>query len=292
MSAADARAAHRVLVAEHFDSEALYWRDVYDDADVQGMIYRERRAAALALVDGLGLPRGSRILEIGCGAGSAAVALAERGHFVQAVDTVPRMIELTRRLAEKAGLADRIVAAVGDIHALGFADETFSLVLALGVAPWLDSLEGPLREVRRVLCPGGHLIVSADNRWRLNAILDPRLFPVFGSLRARLRRVVDRVGDRSPGARVRMHTVSEFDRLLAASGFQKVQGRTLGFGPFTLFNLPLASGTRGVRLHRALQRLADRGVPVLRGSGAQYLVVARPVPRAEAATTLARGACR
>jgi len=292
MSAAEARPAQRTLVAEHFDSEALYWRDVYDGADVQGTIYRERRAAAIALVDGLGLARGSRILEIGCGAGSGAIALAERGHLVHAVDTVPRMIELTRRLAEKAGLADRVVATVGDVHALGFADETFSLVLALGVAPWLDSLEGPLREVRRVLRPGGHLIVSADNRWRLNAVLDPRLFPVFGSLRVRVRRVVDRMGHRSPAARVRMHALSEFDRSLAANGFRKLHGRTLGFGPFTLFNLPLAAGTRGVRLHHTLQRLADRGVPVLRGGGAQYLVVAQPMPRPESPTPLARAACR
>jgi len=50
----------------------------------------------------------------------------------------------------------------------------------------------------------------------------------------------------------------------------------LGFGPFWLLNrlLPQAFG---VKLHRALQGLADRGVPVLRSAGAQYITLSRKV---------------
>src|SRR6185437_14794813 len=98
---------------------------------------------------------------------------------------------------------DRVIATVGDIHHLCFGEGTFSLVLALGVTPWLDALAEPLREVRRVLRPGGHLIVSADNRWRLNAILDPRWFPALAPLRARARRAVNRVRRIPPAAGVR-----------------------------------------------------------------------------------------
>jgi SAM-dependent methyltransferase len=269
------RAPQRALVVDHFAAAAPYWRDIYASPDVQGTIYRERRATAVGLADGLGLPLGSRVLEIGCGAGSAAVALAQRGHVIHALDRVPTMIELTRRLAIEAGVGDRVVASLGDVHHLGFADGTFDLVLALGVTPWLDALEEPLREVRRVLRPGGHLIVSADNRWRLNAILDPRWFPALAPLRARARGALNRVRRRPPTAGVRMYAVTEFDRLLEASGLCKLHGRTLGFGPFSLFNLPLVSEPRGVRVHHALQRLADRGTPLLRAAGSHYLVVAQ-----------------
>ncbi len=83
-------------MAEYFLANARYWKSIYEEADVQSLIYRLRREAVLELVDRLALPTGSRILEIGCGAGSTAVELARRGHWVEAVDVVPSMIEMTR----------------------------------------------------------------------------------------------------------------------------------------------------------------------------------------------------
>src|SRR2546429_4178898 len=57
---------------------------------------------SLGLVDELALPSGSHILEIGCGAGLTTIALAQRGFTVQAVDTVDRMVALTRQAATEA----------------------------------------------------------------------------------------------------------------------------------------------------------------------------------------------
>jgi hypothetical protein len=55
-------------------------------------------------VDTISLPDAAHVLEVGCGAGHTAVALAQRGYRVHALDATPEMIALTRRAAESAGL--------------------------------------------------------------------------------------------------------------------------------------------------------------------------------------------
>jgi 2-polyprenyl-3-methyl-5-hydroxy-6-metoxy-1,4-benzoquinol methylase len=264
----------------HFDATARYWRDVYRLPDVQGTIYRQRQALALALATELGLSSGAGILEVGCGAGSAAVALAQRGHTVEAVDSVPAMIHLTRRLAAEAGVAARVRTIVGDVHDLAFGDGTFTLVLALGVVPWVRRLAAVLEELHAVLEPGGHLIVSADNLWRLSHLLDPWWFPPLLPIRARGRRILNRTGAIAapPRPRHHLHSIRQLDRALARHGFEKVRGVTLGFGPFSFFNRRLLTEPAGVRLHRLLQGLADRGLPGIRALGSQYVVLARKPP--------------
>jgi hypothetical protein len=72
-----------------------------------------------------------------------------------------------------------------------------------------------------------------------------------------------------------MHSPAEFDRLLAGVGLEPLRGRTLGFGPFTLMRRPVLHGRPAVTVHRRLQALADRGLPGLRSTGSQYMVLAR-----------------
>jgi hypothetical protein len=62
--------------------------------------------------------------------------------------------------------------------------------------------------------------------------------------------------------------------MLADAGLQIVKRRTLGFGPFTLMGLLALPDQLGVRLNARLQAFADRGVPGLRSTGGQYLVLA------------------
>ena len=274
----DSAAAQQALVDAHFATATAttYWQAIYRSADVAGAVIRDRRAAVLALADALALPCPSRILEIGCGAGSTAVALAQRGHHVQAIDTVGSMIDLTRAAAVEAKVEGRLIAALGDVHHLDFRAGIFDLVLAVGLTAWLDALAAPLGEIARVLQPGGHLIITADNRRRLSHLLDPRWFPPLAPLRSRTRAAIDRLRGRTPARpRLRAYARGVFDAALSDAGLRKVSGRTLGFGPFSFLGCPLVPAALGVRLHRRLQRLADRGVPLLRSGGAHYIVVAQ-----------------
>src|SRR5262249_22268713 len=163
-------------ITAYFETASVLWRDVYQREDLYGVIHQRRRRAVLSLVDSLESPRGLASLEIGCGAGSTTVALARRGFRVTALDPAESMVALTREAADQSGVGDRVVTGIGDVRQLPFADSSFSLVLALGVLPWVDSTRRAIGEMVRVLKPGGFLIANVDNRWRLGHVLDPLLW--------------------------------------------------------------------------------------------------------------------
>jgi SAM-dependent methyltransferase len=271
-SVADPDQQH-LSVAAHFDSHALDWKTIYDRRGVYETIHQQRRTRVLKLIDGLALPAGSRVLETGCGGGSLAVALAVRGHFVHATDVVAALVSFTQSLAVEAKAEDRIRTSIADIRDLSFPDKSFDLVVALGVLPWIQPPLNPsVREIARVLKPGGHMIATIDNRWRLNYILDP-----FAGGRRLLGNMVRRLRPARTPASACAHTSSarHFDSLLQAAGLRKLLSFTLGFGPFSLLSREVVSQELGLTLHSKLQRLADDGFPLLRMCGSQYVVLAR-----------------
>lgn len=272
-------AAHQKLVNSHFTAAASYWDEVYRrDRDVDSVIYQERLRRVLSLVDRLALPPGTPVLEIGCGAGYATVALARSGCVVDAIDAAGAMIAATRTHAARAGVGDRVRCGPGDIHALPFPDNAFGLALVIGVLPWIPSIEPPLRELCRALRPGGYAVVTLDNRWGLRQFVEPFTNPLLRPVKESMKRMLRPF--RSGKVRSLTHRISigAGDALLERAGLEKVDGTTLGFGPFTWFNHPLLPDRAGLAVHHALQGLADRHLPVMRSAGYQYIVLARKRP--------------
>ncbi len=76
---------------------------------------------------------GRRALDIGCNAGFYAFELARRGAAVTALDVDARYLRQARWAAEQYGLADRITFRQMQIYDLAYTDETYDLVLFLGV---------------------------------------------------------------------------------------------------------------------------------------------------------------
>ena len=258
----------------YFKAAASFWKEVYADSSVLASVYQDRLRVVLEFVDRVGLAQSSDVLDVGCGAGYAAAALARRGYMVEAVDPVEEMVESTHKLAVEAGLEHRLNSRKGDIHGLPFPDGTFALVLAIGVLPWLPSIECPVREMCRVLRPGGYLITTVDNRWAVRWVLEPRTSPLLRPARDLVKRVMWSAR-REPAVQARGASMGELDAVIRASGMEKVAAVTLGFGPLTVFNREFLGPSTGQKLHRCLQGLADRGFPVLRNSGSHYVVLAR-----------------
>jgi SAM-dependent methyltransferase len=266
--------SYDALVQQHFRSTLSYWEQIYADRTVYGRIYQERALWAIACANGVGLSSGAPVLEIGCGPGVITTAMARQGVTVWAIDSLQEMVERTNAMARRAGVGSRVFAQVGRIDNVPFADATFDLVVLIGVSEWLVSLTQPLREIFRVLKPGGHLIISADNNWPLHQILDPVFNPALKPLKSRIGRVL-RAAGRTRRPRFHAYSLRDFDDELANGGFDKIAGQTLGFGPFTFCNRRLLNEEAGWKLHLRLQRLADKGVPLLRSAGLVYLVLAR-----------------
>ncbi len=112
------------LIDSYFHREALYWEKIYKGTGVLEVIHQERLGMVLNLAEKFAPSRTGQVLDVGCGAGLAAVALAGRGYLVQAVDSVPEMVELTRASAAREGLQSRVCCARGDIQHLAFADSS------------------------------------------------------------------------------------------------------------------------------------------------------------------------
>jgi ubiquinone/menaquinone biosynthesis C-methylase UbiE len=274
--------AQQKLIDAHFQSHAARWRNVYNEASVEGAIYRERLVAILRWVDELAVPREDRSLEIGCGAGLSVVALARRGYLVAAVDSVADMLNSTQQYAAGAGVTSSVFTSLGDAHNLAFPNSAFGLVLAIGVIPYLHSPKRALAEMARVLAPGGFLLVTAANRSRLNHALDPWLCPALQPMKRAIRAILGyfrRPQSEPLAPSLRLGSLRELEGWLSSVGLSKVRTKTVGFLPLTFHYRPVVGERASISLNRWLQWLADHNVPGIRSSGMDYLVLARKTPR-------------
>lgn len=107
------------------------------------------------LVRALRLPRGARILEVGCGPGNALQPLAARCEPAALVglDVDPELLKAAREEIDRAGVAARLVE--GDVRSLPFAPESFDVVVDFGTCYHIADSELALTEIERVLVPGG-----------------------------------------------------------------------------------------------------------------------------------------
>ena len=112
-----------------------------------------------AVLDLLGDVEGRFVLDAGCGAGPLMAALHSKGAEVTGFDASAAMIELARqRLGEEATL---LVADLS--QPLPFTDGAFDDVVASLVLHYLQDWSAPLAELRRILKPGGRLILSVNH---------------------------------------------------------------------------------------------------------------------------------
>jgi ubiquinone/menaquinone biosynthesis C-methylase UbiE len=230
----------------------------------------------LQMVDQLCLPNDACVLEVGCGAGLTTVELAIRGCNVQAIDTVEGMLNRTLDNAARASVSDRVFVSISDVHSLHFSKNTFDLVLAIGVLPFLHSPATAIREMARVAKPGGHLIITSDNYWRLDCGLDPYRNPLLGPLRYSAKRILSAIGlYNRQGPRVYMYSMKDLMTFVSSAQLEENKVVTIGFGPFTLLGKNILPDSAGVWLDERLQQLADRGFPLLSATSSQHILLAR-----------------
>ena len=112
------------------------------------------------------LQRGSRVLEGGCGTGVHVYNLQRHGFESIGIDNAPETVRLAKQAVPEMDIRE------GDVRALPFPDNHFDGYWSIGVIEhFWDGYDAALREMRRVLKPGGYLFLtfpymSPLRRWR------------------------------------------------------------------------------------------------------------------------------
>jgi ubiquinone/menaquinone biosynthesis C-methylase UbiE len=106
---------------------------------------------------------GRKILEVGCGAGTDLLQFARVGADVHAVDLSPHSVELAKTRLKIYGFKGEIQEA--DAEHLPFPDNTFDLIYSWGVIHHTPDTAAAVKEIHRVLKPGGQIRIMIYNRY-------------------------------------------------------------------------------------------------------------------------------
>lgn len=107
----------------------------------------------------LALGPDDRLLEVGCGGGAMLHEALKSGCAAAGIDHSADMLRVAGEVNADAIAAGRLELRQGDAHQLPFADETFTCGAMTGVLGFLNRPVTAMQELRRVLRPGGRLIV-------------------------------------------------------------------------------------------------------------------------------------
>jgi SAM-dependent methyltransferase len=123
-------------------------------------VARTMRASGAALVKSIGVTRGMKVLDLGCGDGTTAFPEAELGAEVLGVDIARNLVEAGNRRVQAAGLAN-IRFQEGDACDLRpLADDSFDLIVSVFGAMFAPKPFDVAREMVRVTRPGGRIVMG------------------------------------------------------------------------------------------------------------------------------------
>lgn len=195
--------------------------------------YSRKRDAIVGSVAGTN----KKVLDVGGGMGRMSIPLSAR-HFVTLTDLSPQMLELARPWA-----SERLTLRQANARFLPFEDESFDDVLCIDVLPHLQDPMEALLEARRVLRPGGTLLVDVTNSvpfWTL-------AYPSYVGRRPGRWVQVWRAGGVLPEwrGRVKHHRRAELVGLIGKADLELRSIRT--FGPKACPKWLLATATRPLK---------------------------------------------
>jgi SAM-dependent methyltransferase len=215
-------------IVEFFDRRAADYEREYEADTPAGYALRVRRRKVLDLFD----RPGGQVLDVGCGPGVMTTALLQRGCEFWGVDPSPGTLAIAR--ARFQGI-ERAPFVQGGAERLEFDDAVFDAVLCMGVIDSLSNRPQAIREMIRVLKPGGTLICTVAN------LLSPYAawknfgyYPAVGvwhRLRARFQDGANRAAIRDCPPRT-LHTRRSASRLVASTGATVVASVPYSFNVF------------------------------------------------------------
>ncbi len=152
----DANIRYHDWEAEHYDDK---WSISFDQRCIDYALGRFRKAVRGGPEE---TPTFGDVLEIGCGTGFFLLNLAQGGvvERAHATDISQGMVDVCVANGRRLGIS--VDGRRADAEALPFADDSFDLVIGHAVAHHLPDVRGAFAEARRVLRPGGRLVIAGE----------------------------------------------------------------------------------------------------------------------------------
>jgi ubiquinone/menaquinone biosynthesis C-methylase UbiE len=147
------------------------------------------------------------ILDVGCGGGrtvSKLAAIATQG-TVYGLDYSPESVAVAERTNRQSIGMGRVEIREGAVSHIPFTDDTFDLVTAVETHFWWPDLPADMREVLRVLKPGGRLIVVAE---------------IYKGAKTKTAKLAEKY---LPMSGLKLLSVNEHRDLFASAGYSDVQ---------------------------------------------------------------------
>jgi len=123
-------------------------------------IAQSMRESGEALIDSIGVTKGLKVLDLGCGDGTTALPSAQRGADVLGVDIAQNLVDAGNKRAAEHGLSN-LKFQEGDASALtGLSDHSFDLVVSIFGAMFAPRPFDVAKEMVRVTRPGGRIVMG------------------------------------------------------------------------------------------------------------------------------------
>lgn len=166
-------------VRGHFSvlAEQGVWASLYETGQGEKLnsltwsfLIRARRVIGLLTSSGRPV---KEFLDVGCGTAPIADSILAMGSRYTGTDFSAKMIEAANRKLVVSVNSGNSVLQVGDVRNIEFPDSTFDALTAMGVIEYLQLQDVPqaLREMQRVLSPGGVAIITIPKRWHWGSIV-------------------------------------------------------------------------------------------------------------------------
>jgi SAM-dependent methyltransferase len=203
-----------------------------------------------AILELLGLRANQRVLDLGCGAGRYARAMARRGLQVTGVDLSQDLLEAAHELSpDTPGRPTYVRADMRDLPFFGQFDGAVSLFTSFGYFDTREDDLSVLQGVHRALVPGARFLLDFLNAEQIRAGLEPASETQTDRFRLQIERWIDEDGAGGPRVhkrvraawrdtglpattfeeQVRLYTAHEIDELLEEAGFGLVEEAYGGF---------------------------------------------------------------
>ncbi len=259
-----------------FTKEQLgqYWNDLYKDVENCRDFHFVQRLEIVSRLITERFPVTSRVLDIGCGAGVLTERLVAAGFHVDAADMSPDMLEYTKKRLEPYD-ASKYSVFQAELKKIPADDDSFDVVACIGVFGYMEDVDSAIRELKRVLRPGGTLVMSIRN------VLHVTVFDGLCWLKAPVttvpkmvwKKVAPRLlskggrgnGEGSAGEAPppESHAIDIFDKprrvqaIFESFGFALRDFQGAGYGPPTFSGRPVVTQKQGKRLSEALAKAVN-----------------------------------